>query len=79
MRAIIVIFSANLLEDNVASKDNGSVSDGYLVLTVLVLPAEFQVGLGCFEETLNRPAISPFSRGKQIKQHRDKAEAIGPA
>lgn len=58
MRAIIVIFSANPLEDNVASKDNGSVSDGYLVLTVLVLPAEFQAGLGCLEETLNKPAIS---------------------
>ena len=79
MRAIIVIFSANPLEDNVASKDNGSVSDGYLVLTVLVLPAEFQAGLGCLEEILNRPAIFPFGRGKQIKQHRDKAEAIGPA
>ena len=79
MRAIIVIFSANPLEDNVASKDNGSVSDGYLVLMVLVLPAEFQAGLGCLEEILNRPAIFPFGRGKQIKQHKDKAEAIGPA
>ena len=50
MRAIIVIFSANPLEDNVASKDHGSVSDGHLLLTVLVLPAEFQAGLGCLEK-----------------------------
>ena len=52
MRAIIVIFSANPLEDNVASKDHGSVSDGHLLLTVLVLPAEFQAGLGCLSKGL---------------------------